>query len=165
MADTTHVKGLAELQKMLDTLPVKLEKNIMRGALRAGMRPVRVAARQNINSVSGLLAKGLTVGTKVQGSRVIANLKAKGPHGFVAKFLEYGTSAHTIMARAGAGALRIGGRFRSAVRHPGSRQNPFMRPALDTQAQAALRQTGEYVRARLTKAGLDAAQVRLEGDE
>ena len=40
MADSVHVKGLDALQKLLDTLPVKLEKNVMRGGLRAGMNVI-----------------------------------------------------------------------------------------------------------------------------
>ena len=41
-----RVKGLAELQDFLDKLPQKIETNIMRGALRAGAKPVLEAAKK-----------------------------------------------------------------------------------------------------------------------
>ena len=41
------VTGLAELQKVLDTLPEKIERNILRGALNAGAKPLLNVAKQN----------------------------------------------------------------------------------------------------------------------
>lgn len=164
VADTTHVKGLDALQKFLDTVPVKIEKNIMRGALRAGMNVVKPVAQSNVHSVSWLLAKGLKVGTRARGGTVTANLKATGPHAFIARFLEYGTAAHVISGKVG-GMLSFGGVVRRAVNHPGARPKPFMRPALDAQSQPALIATGNYVRGRLTKDGLNASHIMVEGDE
>ena len=41
-----QVQGLKELHTMLQQLPVRIEKNIMRGAIRAGANVYRDAARQ-----------------------------------------------------------------------------------------------------------------------
>jgi hypothetical protein len=163
MAETTHVKGLDELQKFLDTVAPRIEKNIMRGALRAGMNKVKPVAQSNIHSVSGLLAKGLKIGTRSRGGTVTSNLKATGPHGFVAKFIEYGVKPHTITAREG--SLFFGNTFAKSVQHPGFAGRGFMRNALDVQAEAAVVATGEYVKSRLTKEGLDVAHIQVEGDE
>jgi len=159
-----HVKGLVDLQKFLDTLPVKIEKNIMRGALRAGMNTVTPIAKSNIHSVSNLLAEGLKVSTRARGGRVTASLKATGPHAFVAKWVEFGTKAHNIAAKKG--WLSFGGIFAKSVQHPGARPHPFMRPALDAQAGAAVVAAAEYMKARLaTKQGLDTSGVTIDGDE
>jgi HK97 gp10 family phage protein len=99
MADERHVKGLAALQKFLDQLPVKLEKNVMAGSLRAGMNVVKPVAQANVHSVSGELARGLKVSTRSKGGTVTASLKAKGPHGFIARFVEFGTRPHFISVR------------------------------------------------------------------
>lgn len=165
MEDTKHVKGLSELQKFLDTLTPKMEVNVMRGGLRAGMNVVKPIAQSNIHRVSGELAAGLKVGTRRRGSTVTANLKATGPHRFIAHLVEYGTKAHNIAARA-EGWLSFGGIFRKSVEHPGATARPFMRPALDGQAQAAVVATGEYIKNRLaTKEGLDTSHITIEGDE
>lgn len=164
MADTAHVKGLADLQKFLDTMPAKMERNVMRGALRAGMNVVKPAAQANIRSVSGLLAKGLKISTKAKGGTVTASLKATGPHGWLARFVEFGTRAHKIAARK-VPSLWFGGFFVKSVQHPGARPKPFMRPALDSQAQNATVAAGNYIKGRLaTKHGLDTADITIGGD-
>ena len=165
MTTEIHVKGLAELQKFLDTLPVKIERNIMRGALRAGMKTIQPVARANVHSVSGLLAAGLKVGTRSRGGRVTAYLKVSGPHAYLARWVEFGTKAHNIAAKKG-GWLSFGGIFAKSVAHPGAKPHPFLRPALDGQAATAVNAAAVYMRDRLaTKHGLETAGVMLEGDE
>lgn len=160
MADV-HVKGLRELQAFLDTLPAKIEKNIMRTAMRAGAKVVKDAAVQNVPVKSGALRKSLKVSTKARGATVSASVRTRVFH---AHFIEFGTAAHVISGKNG-GWLRFGGGFAKSVYHPGAKARPFLRPALDTQAQAALVAVGEKVKVRLTKQGLDVAHVAVEGDE
>jgi len=159
-----YVRGLQELQKLLETLPVKVERNVLRGSLRSGMNTVKPVAQRYIHSISGKLAAGLKVGTKSRGGTVTANLKATGPHRYIAHLVEFGTRAHVIRAR-GKG-LFFGGRFARSVQHPGARARPFMRPALDGQAQAAVVASAEYMKKRLaSKEGLDTSHIIIEGDE
>lgn len=165
MSGEIHVKGLRELQAFLDTLPAKVEKNIMRGALRAGMKTIQPVAKANVHSVSGLLAAGLKIGTNSRGGRVTASLKAKGPHAYLARWVEFGTRAHHIAAKKG-GFLAFGGIFAKSIAHPGAKPKPFLRPALDQQATAAVVAAAEYMKARLeTKHGLDTADIVIDGDE
>lgn len=173
MADV-HVKGLSELNVFLTALPVKIEKNVLRGALRAGMNVVKPVAQSNIHSVSGLLAKSLRVSTNSKGGRVTAKLSAgrgfgrKGtPPANLPLWVEYGTAAHSIpkMTKKLI-ALFFGGKFVASVNHPGARPKPFMRPALDSQATNAVVAAAEYMKKRLaTKEGLDTSGVLIEGDE
>ena len=163
MSSEVHVTGLSDLQKLLDTLPVKVEKNIMRGALRAGMKVVLPVAAQNIHSVSGELAAGLKIGTRIKGQTVTASLTAKGPHGYVAKWVEFGTKPHTISAKGG--ALSFGGIFAKSVEHPGATPHPFMRPALDQTASAAVIAAANYMEKRIASGGIDTGDILIEGDE
>lgn len=165
MEDSVHVKGLSDLNRFLEQLTPKVEANVMRGALRAGMNVIKPIAQSNVHSVSGELAKGLKVGTRRRRGRVIAYLKASGPHRRIAHLVEYGTRAHNIAAKA-KGWLSFMNVFAKSVDHPGARPRPFLRPALDGQAQAATIAAGEYIKNRLaTKEGLDTAHVTIEGDE
>lgn len=163
MADV-HVKGLAELQKMLNTLAPKMEKNIMRGALRAGANVIKEEAKQNINSISGQLAKGLKVSTSGKGGEVIASVKAKGPHGYIANWVEFGTKPHTITAEEG--SLLLDATFAGSVDHPGASPHPFMRNSLDAKSGAAVVAVGEYIKKRLaTKEGINTSDITIEAEE
>jgi hypothetical protein len=162
----THVKGLADLQRFLDTLPAKLERNVVRGAMRAAARTALPVARGNINSVSGELAESLKVGARARGGVVTGYVSTKV---FYARFVEYGTKPHMISARDG-GSLKWGGIFVESVEHPGARPaagvRGFMRAALDSSASAAVLAAGEYMKQRLaTKHGLDTSEVSLEIEE
>lgn len=164
MADI-HVKGLAALQKVLDQLPAKIERNVLRGSLRAGMAVVLPVAKHGVRRVSGKLQDGLKLGTRTKGGRVTAFIKASGPHAFLAKWVEFGTAAHKISAKSG-GMLSFGGRFVKSLQHPGAKPRKFMRPALDSQASAAVNAAAQYMKARLaSKHGLDTAHIQLDGDE
>lgn len=165
MADTTHVKGLDELARVLETLPAKLQKNVMRGAVRAGMKRVQPAAKNNIKSRSGLLAKGLKIYTRAKGMTVQSTLRATGPHAHIAHMLEFtGALPHLIKAKNK--SLFLGGNFAQQVSHPGFKAKPFMRPALDANANAAVVEVGNYIKDRLqTKQGLDTSHILVEGDE
>ncbi len=164
--DTTHIKGLSDLNNFLQQLPVKLERNVLRNSLRAGMNVVKPAAQARIHNVSGLLAAGLKVGTRARGGTVTATLKATGKHRSIAHLVEFGTRAHMIMPKDHDGSLSFLGRFFKSIQHPGALAHPFMRPALDQQANAAVVAAAEYMKQRLaTKHGLDTAHVMIEGDE
>ena len=179
-------KGLAELQKMLDTLPAKLERNIMRSALRAGAKVLMEEAKQNASVVSGELRDSIRLSTSARRGKVSASVKTDL---FYAKFVEFGTSPHfisisatdtpqrktrrgmqsysmkTINQMVKRGSLVIGGHFVGpSVHHPGAKPRPFLRPALDTQASAAVIAVANQVKRRLTKQGLDASDVEVDAE-
>jgi len=165
MATETHIKGLADLQKFMDQLAPKIERNVMRGALRSGMNVVKPVAQANARKASGLYAAGLKISTRARGGRVSASLKATGPHAYLGKWIEFGTRAHNIVAKNG-GWLSFGGIFAKSVAHPGARPFPHMRPALDSQAQNAVVAAAEYMKKRLQdKHSLDTSHINIEGDE
>jgi HK97 gp10 family phage protein len=158
---SVNVKGLQELQKYLDTLPNKIQNNIMRGALRAGSRVIALEARTRVVERSRRLAKSVRYNTTRDPSRtkVVGYVRAggKGKQGrtmgaFYAKFVEYGTRPHVIKAKKPGGLF---GKGIMQVNHPGAKMKPFMRPAMDSKAQAAVTEMRDYVRKRLTKQGIE----------
>lgn len=182
MTEIIKTKGMAELQKMLDTLPAMIERNILRGAMKAAAKPVLAAAKQNAAVASGELRDSLRITDSVRKGNKAQVYAAVKTDAFYARFVEFGTESHLIkvsdkprrMTRRGMkqysmttinkmvknGSLLIGGNLVGpVVSHPGAKPHPFMRPALDAQANAAVTAAGEYIKKRLTKKGLDASGV------
>ena len=170
---TINVKGLSELQAFMDQLPAKLQNNVMRGALRAGIKPMKEMAvancpigdpsetnKRKYNLYAGALRDSIRVSGRIDTknnrvvARVVAGGKTKsGANVFYAHMVEFGTRPH---------ALSKGGE----VTHPGTAPRPFMRPAIDSQAQNAILAAGEYIKKRLsTKHGLDTAEIEIGIDE
>lgn len=162
MTAEVRVTGLKELNAFLQQLPVKLEANVLRAALRAGANVVKEEAKALVPVDSGTLRDGLKVSTRSRRGRVTATIRTTGKHAHVAQWLEYGTAAHRIIAK-GKG-MYFGGAWVKAVEHPGVKPKPFMRPALDAKAQDAVVASAVYMRRRLaTKEGLEAAaDVEIE---
>jgi HK97 gp10 family phage protein len=142
MADF-EVKGLKELNQTLQQLPVKLERNILRGAIRAGANVIVEDARRRAPVLSvfdprrvfGALAKSIRVrGVQSKNGVLVGGVFAGGvadvgrgkekvqADAFYARFVEYGTS-------------------KMAAR-------PFLRPAIDSKTPAAIDATAGYIRDR-----------------
>lgn len=177
-----QIKGLSELQKVLSTLPEKLEKNVMRAAMREGAMVIMREAKANVpvatpnleNQVryggySGALRDSIRVSTRLKGGKVTASVKAggktkRGADVYYAKWVEYGTAAHEIVP-AKARSIFFGGKAMKSVDHPGSAPRPFMRPAMDNRATEALQAFADGIRKRLTKQGLDTPDVQVDMSE
>ena len=182
------VTGLKELAEFMKQLPEKLQKNVMRGALRAGAKVLEAEAKRGAPVDDGDLRESIRISTRNQKGVVTASVKTDD---FKAKWNEFGTAAHWISVAAkdtptrktrrgeekvglktlnkmmAKGSLQIGGQFVGAsVLHPGIRARPFMRPALDNKGQEAIVAAGNYMKARLaTKHGLNTSGVSVEAEE
>jgi hypothetical protein len=156
MSDQVHVKGLSDLQKFIDTLPAKMEKNVMRGAVRAGANIIKAEAIATCPVGTARVTAYIRAGGKVKKTGAIV---------WYAHLIEYtGAVAHIIKAKAGK-VLSIGGGLYKSVTHPGMQARPFLRPALDSQATRAVTAAGKYVKQRLeTKHGIDTSDVII-GEE
>lgn len=172
------IKGAAELQNFLNQLPAKIEANIMRGALRAGAKPIADEARKNApvgpsnaenerlyGGYEGALRDSIRVGAKIDPrkgqvigyARVGGKSKRTKADVFYSHFVEFGTKPHSVLN---------GGK--GDPTHPGTQPKPFMRPALDGQSEAAIQAAGEYIKRRLaTKHGIDTSDIDfgIEADE
>lgn len=180
MPDLVHIKGLSELERALEQLPAKLARNVVRGGLRAGAVILRDAAKslvpvakpspENVlhhGGYAGALRDSIRVSTRIEGTKVTAKVsvggtKKSGADTYYALWVEMGTRPHVITPLNG-GALMIGGRAVAHVMHPGARPHPFMRPAMDSQAAAAVLAVANYIKETLaTKHGLDTADVAFK---
>lgn len=165
-----NINGGAALDALLASLPVKMETNVMRSALRAGAAVYLAQVKQNIPVLDGVLQRSARITTrKSKTGQVSASVKVGGENkktgesAFYAHMVEFGTRPHVIAPRAG--GLQINGQFvGGAVEHPGSRPRPFMRPAADAQFSAAVAAVQKKVRDRLRAQGLDVPDPPLPGE-
>lgn len=144
---------------MLSTLPAKIEKNIMRTALRAGANVIKVEAKKNVPIQSGDLKKSIKVSTNAKRGRVSASIKAGDKKAWYYLMVEFGTLAHAIQAKKGK-TLKFVARdgkhiSTKSVMHSGAISKPYMRPALDNKASEAIEAVGWQISRRLTKEGLE----------
>jgi HK97 gp10 family phage protein len=157
-----NIKGGAELQKFLTELPVKVERNIMRSALRAGAKPIAEDIKANAPEDEGDTKRSVRVSTRSRRGVVTASVKVGDKKAWYVHLLEFtGAVPHRIAAKGG-GFLKFAGGLYKAVNHPGMKAKPFIRPALDNRANDAIQAVGNQVRKRLTKAGLNAAPVEVD---
>ena len=74
---------------------------------------------------------------------------------WVTYLVEFGTKPHSILK---------GGK--GQPNHPGMSPRAFMRPALDSQAQASILAAGEYIKKRLaTREGINTSDIEIGIDE
>lgn len=170
MSGMVNVKGLDALLAELDKLPVKIEANATRSALRTAALVVAADAKRRVpvgepsqenkrlyHDYAGALRASIHVNTGLKGgvpsATIVAGGHYKGTDTYYAHFVEWGTAAHWIRPAA-AKSLFIAGLLRQAVQHPGARAHPFMRPAMDSQAAPALRAFGQAVADKLNSTKL-----------
>ena len=150
MVSELHVSGLFELDKLLKELPAKVERNILRGAMRAGAKVFADRAKELVPVKSGQLRDSIKVSTRSKRGRVSATVSAGGKKAFYAHMVEFGTARHFIKPRTRK-SLFFAGLAREVVDHPGSTPKPFMRPALDGGQVEAVNAAADYIRKRLAK--------------
>ena len=166
LQDSVQIKGLKELGEALQTLPVKLERNVMRSAMRAGMKIIMDEARANVPARTGALRDSFKISTRVTRGTVTAKVSVGDRKAFYGRFVEFGTAAHVIRAKNRGQLLFFAGGFYRSVNHPGATPRPFMRPAFDSKHPQALQAFANKVRDVLrTKHGIDIPSPMLEGDE
>lgn len=177
MASEATIKGTKELIEFLSNLPLKLEKNILRSALRAGAGVIAKEAKAKVPVGMGNLKKSIRTGSNVRKGGVEAYVRAGGrknkskdkdQSAFYAQFVEFGTAYHPIKPK-NKKALKFKAkdgstRLASQVLHPGAKAQPFMRPAYDAKSEQAMYAVSNRIRQRLTKAGLNAPDTKGDDD-
>jgi len=181
MADV-FVKGGKELDEFLKRLPSKIEKNILRSALRAGATvfkadavakcpsgPTATENKRLYGGYEGALRDSIRVTTRHKGVAVSASLKAGGKRKgkadvWYAHIIEYtGAKAHEITGQHRS-MLFFGGRFVRSVNHPGMNARPFMRPSFHKNGRRSIQAVAAFIKRSLTKKGLDTSAINT-GDE
>ncbi len=154
MADEQTIVGGRELFNLLQQLPLKVERNIMRAAMRAGANEFKKGAQTEVPVEEGALKASIRVTTRSKNGTVYAAVKAGGKKAPHWHFVEFGTAAHKIKAKPGH-ALDVNGQALREVDHPGARARPFMRPTFDSRSRAAIAAVAAKIRQRLTKEGIN----------
>lgn len=159
-----HIKGGKELNAVLQKLPVSIEKNILRSALRMGAKEIAEEAQRQVPKDDLDLYESIKISANYdrRKGQVIAKVKAGNKRVFYAKFVEYGVASHIIKMRDG--VLSFNGVAARSVHHSGYSAKPFMRPALDTKADDALRAVARQIKKRLTKAGINTTDIALDSE-
>ncbi len=170
---SASLKGGNALKDFLASLPANLERNVLRGALKAGADEIAEGAREGCRSPE--VRATIKTMSRSENGVVVAKVQTKGDGAFKAPWLEHGTDPHFISVdaeqsggrtigrinRLAKGAdsnhsLVIGGKFvGDTVLHPGAKPYPFMRPALDQRQAAAITAIGAHIGLKMTKAGLE----------
>jgi len=148
--------GGKALAKTLSELPLKIERNIMRAALRAGAAVIAAEARQLVPVESAELKRSIRTSSNSKRGMVEANaVVGTRKKGWYATFVEFGTAPHLI--RAGKNSPMLSFRDRNGVwhkvlevNHSGAKAKPFMRPAFDTKGDDAVKAVADKIRERLT---------------
>jgi HK97 gp10 family phage protein len=163
MADQV-LKGGKELFTFLQTLAPKIERNIMRTALRAGAKVFFDEALKNVPVKDGDLKESGRISTRAKHGQVSASVKFGNKKAWYWHMVELGTAAHTIKAKNGK-SLFFNGSNVQMVNHPGARAKPFMRPAYDAKSDDAIIAVGRKIGERLTKHGINSAPaLEFEGN-
>jgi HK97 gp10 family phage protein len=151
MADV-EIKGLAELHKLLQELPAKVEANVMRGGLRAAGKVIEEEAKRLAPVDRGDLRDSIRASVRIQRRKglVEGTVKAGGKKAWYARLVEFGTAAHLIRPK-NRKSLFFAALAREEVSHPGAQKKPFMRPAFDSKAREAIKAMADYIRVRLPK--------------
>lgn len=151
MADV-EIRGLSELHAALQSLPANIERNVLRGGLRAGGQVIAAEARAQVPLATGALRDSVRVSMRVssKSGTVRAQVKAGNKKAWYAHLVEFGTARHWIKPKSRK-SLFLAGLFKEAVDHPGARPKPFLRPAFDGKAQAAIQAMADYIRGRLPR--------------
>jgi len=149
MSAKLRLLGFKELSRALEKLPRNMANNAARAGVRAGAAVVRKAARNNLPSNYTTLRKSLIVkGRKKKHPNIttasVGPTTGKGAKydGFFAHMVEFGVKPHEIKPKNAKTLLFFSGGdpiFRGVVKkHPGVKQIPFMRNALNNNKSAVL---------------------------
>ena len=94
------VGGLAELDQLMKSLPAKIEKNVLKGALRAGQKVMLQGAKNHLSEVtkrdSGALENSLRIRFARKAERfgwVRSYLVAGDKYAFYSHMVEFGTAS------------------------------------------------------------------------
>lgn len=163
MSKAIKITGGKELMQALETLPAKLQKSVMRKAMRQGAKVIAQEARRN---VAPSLRSTVKYSTDTKYRQVVGKIQTKGKRAFITRFVEFGTAAHIIEPKNKkllVFTARDGNLVRTLkVNHTGHNAKPFMRPAADTKSREALNAIVDTIRANLTVQGLNAPYVEVE---
>jgi len=134
MKQTTTIRGLEELKRSLHILPRNIQKNILNSAVRAGASKIAKNAKTKVPIDKGILKKAIKIKKRKPNNinfikfQIGISMKNYGPKvkdPFYSHMVEFGTSKMTAQ--------------------------PFMRPALEEEAEDVIRIVEKRLNQRLDR--------------
>jgi HK97 gp10 family phage protein len=149
------IEGLSDLQKVLQELPVEIEKRLLRAALRKAWLIVIEELRDRAPvGRTGRLRDSIRLEMRLRRSGVIFARAIVGgtKQVWYAHLIEYGVRPHTIETLEGKRGLRLSPNvWRRAVSHPGFSGRAFIRNAFDAKAPIAAKKFRDEMLAGLLR--------------
>jgi HK97 gp10 family phage protein len=149
VSNDVDVRGFRELDNLLRELPNKLAGKALTNAVNEGARIIRDEARANVPVRTGQLRRSIRTFVRRKGveTGIAIAIGVRGKLAYIARFLEFGTKAHRIVATGKSlDVVQV-----KSVDHPGTSPNPFLTRAFDTKARAAVDAIRTRLRAELDK--------------
>lgn len=175
---TGAVTGLDDVQRYIRNAPDRI-KRILQGAGRAGGRVIADEAKAEAPADATREAIYTKSEARADHIRVTVDVKP-GWGRSLGIWAEYGTVGHYISvdakqsegrttrrvnALAKTGTLVINGKpVGSTVWHPGARQAPFLRPALDMKLSDAIRAAQAYIDEQVRRGGMAGGPIEDDGE-
>jgi HK97 gp10 family phage protein len=143
-----NIVGGEQLQKFLNTFPVKLERRIVKRSLRPGASLISKEAKSRVQRKTGTLRKAIAVRSVKNRLAVevyVRRGKGQKNDGWYAHILEGGAKPHVIRPWKDRKKVLSGGGviYGKRIKHPGTVAKPFMKPALESKAQQAVHVVAE----------------------
>jgi len=151
------IKGIAELTQKLKSLQGEIREEAEQNLVKWGAQLFAREAKKRVPTKTGTLKKSIrvmkdrpglvlkkkqwSIGQGIIRYIVSPTRGGKNADGFYAHLVEFGTSAHEIKPKRKK-AMKYGDEFSAKLFHPGFHQKPFMRPAFDENADAAITAMG-----------------------
>lgn len=168
MTVTMKIEGFSELEAALDEISKSAGKGVLRRSLKIAATPMVALAKAGVPVDKGTLRDSIAVSSKLdkrqagQHRKMFRDDKASvemfvgpsynlGKGGRHAHLVEFGTKPHAN-----------GGKFAGTM-HPGTRPQPFMRPAWDKDQKAMLDRIGKELWVQLDKSIARAARKSARG--
>lgn len=157
--------GLSHVRAVLDHLGAKLESKVIVQAMRQAMKPVLQSAKANAPVASGELRNSLRIVTQRARKRrnilrvgVVPGRKWFTGDAYYAGFVEFGFQKAPV--------IRVNGQLKSAKnkRREGYTEvpaRPFLRPALDSNAENVKTIFRQQVQSRAAKYAVQVARQKL----
>lgn len=84
-----QVRGGRELQEFLNQLPAKMEANVVRGGLRAGVKILQTEVKENVPVRMGKLKKSIRISGRVKNGAVSVFLKVGNKEAWYGHIVEF----------------------------------------------------------------------------
>lgn len=156
MAELMHLEGTAELLTQFRELREAAQKRALRAAAKDGAEVIRAEAARLAPRARGKLAQHIETRVHAMaGPNEIDIDIGPAKNVWYGMIVELGAKPHRMRPRRSRGKKVLASMeqvFGAEIEHPGFRARPFLRPAFDTQKEAAVEAFGQSLQKRVTRA-------------